>query len=163
VLDIGTGCGIIAIIAAKKAKRVIATDVNPHAIKCAKHNAEANEVVSKVDMRQGDLFQPLRKNERFNLIVFNAPYLPSFPLEQNTWIGRSWAGGSSGRHIIDRFIEKAPRYLKRNGRILLVQSSLANIDETLKEFREAGLRSQVVAEKKVAFETIVVVQAKTLI
>jgi len=163
VLDIGTGCGILAIIAARKAKKVIATDVNPHAIKCARLNAKINKVIHKIDLRKGDLFQPIREDERSDLLVFNAPYLPSHWGEQRKWIGRAWAGGPTGRQLIDRFISKAPHYLKRNGKILLVQSSLANIDKTVEKFREADLAAQVIAEKKVAFETIVVVQAKAFI
>jgi len=162
LLDIGTGCGILVIIAAKKAKKVIATDVNPHAVKCARLNAKINGVASKIEVRQGNLFQPIQKTERFDVIVFNAPYLPSSPHEQKTWIGRAWAGGPTGRQLIDRFIIEAPQYLKRNGKILLVQSSLANIDMTLEKFREASLKAQVIAEKKVAFETIAVIQASHL-
>jgi len=162
LLDIGTGCGILAIIAARKAKKVIATDVNPNAVKCARLNAKINGVVSKIDACLGDLFQPIQKTERFDVIIFNAPYLPSSPREQRTWIGRAWAGGPTGRRLIDHFIMEAPHYLKRNGKILLVQSSLANIDMTLEKFWEASLKAQVIAEKKVAFETIVVIQASHL-
>lgn len=160
VLDMGTGCGIIAVLAAKKAEKVVAVDLNPHAIRCAKLNAEYNGVVDKVDARLGDLFAPLDKNERFDVIVFNAPYLPSAPAEKKTWIGRSWAGGPDGRQLVDRFIIEAPQYLKRGGKILLVQSSLANIDKTLKKFRQKDFKAEVVAEEKVAFETIVMIQAK---
>jgi len=163
VLDVGTGCGILAIIAARKAKKVIATDVNSHAVKCARLNTRINKVSHKIKVCQGNLFQPIRKTERFNVIVFNAPYLPSSPREQRTWIERSWAGGPTGRELIDQFIIAAPHYLKRQGKILLVQSSLANIDETLERFRKANLEAQVIAEKKVAFETIVVIQAKAFI
>ena len=162
LLDIGTGCGILAIIAARKAKKVVATDVNPHAVKCAKLNAKINGVSQKVEVRQGDLFQPIQKTEKFDVIIFNAPYLPSSPLEQRTWIAQAWAGGPTGRKLIERFIIEAPHYLKRNGKILLVQSSLANIGMTLEKFREANLKAQVIAEKKVAFETIVVIQASHL-
>jgi len=163
LLDLGTGCGILAIVAAKKAKKVIATDVNPHAVESARLNAKINGVSQMMEVRLGDLFQPVRKTERFDVVVFNAPYLPSSQREQRTWIGRSWAGGPTGRQLIDRFITEAPHYLKRNGEILLVQSNLANIDETLKKFRETGLEAQVIAEKKVSFETIVVIQAKAFI
>jgi len=162
LLDIGTGCGILAIIAAKKARKVIATDVNPYAVKCAKLNAKTNRLAPKIDVRLGDLFQPLQKTERFDLIVFNAPYLPSSKREQRTWLGRAWAGGPTGRQLIDRFIIEAPHYLKRNGKILLVQSSLAKIDETLEKFRKASLKAKVIAEKKVAFETIAVILASHL-
>jgi len=39
VLDMGTGCGILAVLAAKKARKVVAVDINPYAIECAKKNA----------------------------------------------------------------------------------------------------------------------------
>lgn len=162
VLDIGTGCGILAIIAAKKAKKVIATDINPHAVKCARLNAKINGVAPNIDVRLGDLFQPIQKTERFDVIVFNAPYLPSSQREQRTWIERAWAGGPTGRQLIDRFIIEAPHYLERNGKIFLVQSSLTNINMTLKKFHEASFKAQVIAENKVAFETIVVIQASHL-
>jgi release factor glutamine methyltransferase len=162
VLDVGTGCGILAVVAAKRASKVAATDVNPDALECAKQNAEANGVAGKIDVRLGNLFQPIRKAERFDIIIFNAPYLPSLPSEQKTWIGRAWAGGPTGRQLIDRFISKAPCYLKRNGTILLVQSSFADIKKTLEKLQKVGFRASVIAETKVPFETIVVIQASHL-
>lgn len=160
VLDMGTGCGIIGILAAKKAKEVVATDLNPLAVDCAKMNAKLSKVADKMDVRLGDLFQPIKHNERFSLILFNSPYLPSNPGEEKTWIGQAWAGGPTGRQLIDRFIVETPRYLRENGRILLVQSSLSNFNKTLYKFGEAGLKARILAEKKVMFETIVLIEAQ---
>jgi len=160
VLDIGTGCGILAVLAAKKAKKVVATDINPYAIKCAKKNAKMNGVKEKIEFRLGDLFHPIRPNETFSLILFNAPYLPSEPYEERSWIGRAWAGGPSGRKVIDRFIMNAPAFLTVDGRILLVQSSLSDIDKTLEMFDEKGLKAKVVAEVKFPFERIAFIEAK---
>jgi release factor glutamine methyltransferase len=160
VLDLGTGCGVLGILAAKKAREVIATDLNPYAVECAKMNAKLNQVASKMDMLLGDLFQPIKPNEHFSLILFNAPYLPSNPDEVKTWLGRAWAGGPRGRQLIDRFISEASRYLNKNGRILLVQSSLSNVNETLRKLRRARLRARVIAEKKVMFEKIVLIEAR---
>lgn len=162
VLDMGTGCGILAVVAARKAKKVVAVDVNPHAIHCARKNTEINKIADKIDIRKGDLFQPIRKAEKFNLIIFNAPYLPSTPTESRSWLDKSWAGGSTGRQLIDQFIAEAPHYLEENGKILLVQSSLANIDDTLEKLGKAELEVQIIAERKIAFETIVLIQASHL-
>ena len=92
VLDMGTGCGILAVIASKKARRVVATDLNPNAVECAKHNAKVNRAASKIEVRLGDLFGPILKTEKFDVILFNAPYLPSKPEEEKTWTDRAWAG-----------------------------------------------------------------------
>jgi len=162
VLDMGTGCGILGILAAKKARRVVAVDINPHAVLCAKMNAKLNGVMEKMDIRLGNLFEPVKKKESFSLILFNAPYLPTEAGEQKTWIGRAWAGGPTGRQVIDEFISQASSHLKRDGRILLVQSTLFNVDETLRRLEKEGLRAKVIAEKKVAFETIMVIQAERM-
>lgn len=160
VLDVGTGCGILGILAAKKAKKVVATDVNPHAVSCAQMNAKLNGVAGRMDIRLGNLFEPVEGNEKFDVIVFNAPYLPLERSEQKTWIERAWAGGPSGMELVDQFISEAPHYLMEKGKIVLVQSTLSNVDETLRKLEEEGLRAVIVARKKVAFETIAVIQAE---
>jgi len=162
VLDVGTGCGLLAIVAAQRAKKIVAVDLNPYAIRCVRRNAEINKLTEKIDVRKGDLFKSIKGDEKFSLIIFNAPYLPTAPREERSWLGKAWAGGLTGRQLIDRFITETPRYLTEKGRVLLVQSSLASIDETLKEFQEAGFEARVIAEKRVAFETIVVIQASHL-
>lgn len=160
VLDIGTGCGILGILAAKKARRVVATDLNPHAVECAKMNAEINKVADKMDIRVGDLFQSIKQNERFSLILFNAPYLPSNLGEEKDWIGQAWAGGPTGRQLIDRFIVETPRFLSESGRILLVQSSLSDVEETINKLRETGLEARILSERSFMFEKIVLIEAR---
>jgi release factor glutamine methyltransferase len=160
VLEIGTGCGILAVLAAQKAKTVVAVDINPHALECAGRNSETNSIKEKIEFRYGDLFQPIKQNERFSLILFNSPYLPSEPDEEKSWIGKAWAGGPTGRQVIDRFIADAPRRLADGGRILLVQSSLSDVNRTLEMFKERNLHAVVVAQIKVPFESIVLVEAK---
>ena len=160
VLDVGTGCGILAVLATEKAKKVVAVDINPHALECAKGNAETNGVTEMVEFRLGDLFQPIKHGERFSLILFNSPYLPSEPGEEESWLGKAWAGGPDGRKVIDRFIEEAPRFLAEGGKVLLIQSSLSDVDQTIQMFSDVKLKARVVAQVKVAFETIVLVEAK---
>lgn len=163
VLDVGTGCGILAVVVAERASRVVAVDVNPYAVKCAKENATLNGVADRISIIQGDLFASIRAGERFDLILFNAPYLPSEPSEEESWLERAWNGGVAGRKVINRFICRAPKYLRDSGRILLMQSTLSNIDETIQRFAEKGLKTTVVAELPVSFfETIILVRAARL-
>ncbi|MCW4015734.1 MAG: class I SAM-dependent methyltransferase [Candidatus Bathyarchaeota archaeon] len=160
VLDMGTGCGILAVLAAKKAKSVVAVDINPYAIECASKNAENCGVNDKVEFRLGNLFEAVQKNERFSLVLFNSPYLPSEPDEEKSWIGKAWAGGPNGRAVIDRFIADSPNGLADGSRILLVQSSLSDVDRTLEMFKEKNLRARVIAQVKIPFENIVLIEAK---
>jgi release factor glutamine methyltransferase len=159
VLDVGTGCGILGILVAKKARRVVAVDVNPHAVCCAKMNAELNGVAEKMETLRSDLFKAIKKNVKFDLIIFNAPYLPSEMMKEKNWIEWAWAGGSTGRQLIDQFILQAPSYLKKGGKILLVQSTLSDVEETTQKLRERQFYVRVLAQEKVAFETIVVIEA----
>jgi release factor glutamine methyltransferase len=157
----GTGCGILGIIAAEKASEVVAVDINPYAVRCAKENARFNKFSNKMFFLQGNLFAPLNTRARFNVILFNAPYLPSENIKPNNWLERGWNGGIDGRQIIDRFICESPNYLKRKGHILLMQSTLSSVAATLKRFKQKGLRTEIIAERSLPFfETIVLIKAE---
>lgn len=161
VLDMGGGCGILGILAAKKARDVIAVDVNPYAVHCAKENAALNNVRGKMAFVQGDLFTWLSEKVKFDLILFNAPYVPVDEGEADSWIGRAWSGGVTGRQVIDRFISDVSKCLKPTGRVLLMQSTLAEMDETLRKFADCHLNAGVVAERALPFfETVVLIEAK---
>jgi release factor glutamine methyltransferase len=139
VLDIGTGSGLQAIISAKQGGEVIATDINPEAIECAKKNAEKNGV--EIEFRVCDLFESI--TGKFDLIIFNSPYLPeeSAPAEKEP-IDQSYAGAGK----IKEFLEQYKKFLKPDGYALLVYSSLSGV--------EVG--GEIIARKKVAFEEIFV-------
>ena len=161
VLDIGTGCGILGIIAAEKAARVIAIDINPHAVRCAKENAILNHVDDRIFCFQGDLFAAIRNHAKFDLILFNAPYLPSEDAKETSWLESAWSGGPSGRRIIDRFLHDAPNYLEPEGKLLLLQSTLSNISDTLGKLEGENMKTTVAAEKALPFfETIKLIRAE---
>jgi release factor glutamine methyltransferase len=160
VLDMGVGCGLLAVVAAQKARAVLAVDINPYAIRCAKANSALNDVRGKMAFLQADLFSALSNNARFNLILFNAPYLPSEESEEASWLGRSWAGGASGRKVIDSFISQTPAHLRAGGRVLLMQSTLAGVKETLLKFEEYNLKAAVKVERSLPFfETLTLIEA----
>lgn len=160
VLDLGTGCGILGVLATEEAAAVLAVDLNPYAIRCAKKNSELNRVQDKITFLRADLFSAFNEAAKFDVILFNAPYLPSAENETETWIGRSWAGGANGRQVIDRFISQAPQHLKSHGQVLLMQSTLANVEETISKFAEHNLKARVKAEQKLPFfETLTLIEA----
>lgn len=163
VLDVGTGCGILGIVAAEKASEVIAVDINPYAVRCAKENAKQNKVLGKMLFVQGDLFAPFKTGKLFDLILFNAPYLPTRSTKFS-WIEYAWSGGLDGRQVIDRFICEVPKYLKASGRALLMQSNLSGINKTVQKFESVGMEAKVIAERSLPFfEKIVLFEARPLI
>jgi release factor glutamine methyltransferase len=145
VLDLGTGCGILGILAAEKARAVVAVDVNPYAVRCARENAKLNDLHNKIYYVQGDLFTPLGEGFKFDVVLFNAPYLPVDETETDSWLDRAWAGGATGRHVIDRFVVEVSTYLQQKGRVLLMQSTLADVDETLRRFAAFGFSARIIA------------------
>ena len=163
VLEVGTGSGILAIVAAKKAHKVIAIDLNPYAVRCANQNSKNNEIDDKIFFLAGNLFAPLKEGVLFDLILFNSPYVPSEEDETSFWLGRSWAGGITGRSVIDMFIIQAPKYLEKTGKILLMQSTLAGVDETINKFSNLGFTADIIADRSLPFfEKIVLIKAKYL-
>lgn len=159
VLEIGTGTGLITVYAAQRTKRVVATDINEHAIKCALKNAITNRTYN-IELKKGDLFEPI-EGEKFDLILFNTPYLPTDEDEKiDSELNEAFDGGLEGRDTIDRFLEEVKNHLKENGRIQLVQSSLSDNEKTLSKLEELGFDAEITACEKCFFEEIVVITAK---
>lgn len=152
-LDVGTGTGIIALLMARKARWVLGVDLNPIAVELARKNAELNNI-SNVEFRVSDLFENV--SGEFDVITFNAPYLPGDPEEP---IDLALVGGERGREVLDRFIEEVPNYLKPGGVVQIVQSSITGVEETLKRLEKAGLRAEIMASMHVFFEDIVLINA----
>lgn len=159
VLEIGTGTGLISIYTAQRTKRVVATDINEHAVKCALKNTITNKTYN-IELRQGDLFEPV-EGEKFDLILFNTPYLPTSEDEKlDEELNAAFDGGLEGRDTIDRFIDEVKEYLNEEGRVQLVQSSLADNEKTLSKLEELGFDAEITASEKWFFEEIVVITAK---
>lgn len=155
VLEIGTGSGILAIIAARKAKRVVACDINKKAIECAKHNAKLNNV--NIEVIESDLFSNIKG--KFDLIIFNPPYLPSSPLDREDELAKAWDGGETGREVINKFIKEAKKFLKPKGRVQIVASSRCGIKEVIQKFHEEGFETEIIARERHFFEELVVIKA----
>ncbi|NYB52889.1 MAG: methyltransferase [Methanobacteriaceae archaeon] len=159
VLEIGTGTGIISILTSKLCRTVTATDINPHAIDCALKNIIANKSYN-VELKKGNLFEPV-EGEKFDLILFNTPYLPTSEDEKvNDELEAAWDGGKDGRKVIDQFLDDLRDHLNPGGRVQLVQSSLSDIDKTLQKLEDLGFESSVTAKKKCFFEEVVVITGK---
>jgi release factor glutamine methyltransferase len=161
VLDMGTGSGILGIVAAGKASEVVAVDVNPYAVRCAKASAVLNDARGKMVFVEGDLFEPFNERVRFDVILFNAPYLPIKDETDNSLLSVAWKGGGTGRNVIDCFIGEVSAYLSPVGRVLLMQSNLAGVNETVEQFRLHGMAARVLARRELPFfETLFLFEAK---
>ena len=132
VLELGTGSGAVAKAVMTVAPQTMATEINPHAAAYA--TAEGVAVV------RGNLLDPLKGE--FDLILFNAPYLPTRPEERiNDWLEFALDGGETGREVIERFLPAAADRLAKFGRILLLVSSATGLPELLALGKQYGMIS----------------------
>jgi len=157
VLEIGIGTGLISIACAKKgAKKVVGVDINPYAVKLAKENAKLNNV--DVLFFESDLFENV--NGKFDIILFNPPYLPTCEDDKiNSYLNYAFDGGKDGREILDRFIYNLPNYLKKGGVAQILQSSLTGEKETINKLKSLGFKVEISARLKVPFEELMVINA----
>lgn len=157
VLEIGTGTGIIGIKCALLGGRVTATDINPHAIACAKESANINNVNMKII--KSDLFKNVRGV--FDVIIFNPPYLPTTKEDHcGGWIDKAFDGGEKGGKLIMRFLRSFKKHLKPCGRAYLLLSSLSNMEEIEEYFIENNILHKKIAEKKFDFEMLFVFEIR---
>jgi release factor glutamine methyltransferase len=112
VLDMGTGCGVNAILAATRGARVVAVDVNPRAIEAARANAERNGVAGRVEVRSSDVFSAV--GEAFDLIVFDPPFRWFKPRDL-----ADTAITDEGYRAMTTFFRHARRHLAPGGRMLI--------------------------------------------
>lgn len=109
-LDLGTGCGFLALFCADKAKKVFATDVNPKALRYAKFNVQLNSVQDKIELFHGDLFGPVGK-AKFDFIVSNPPPVPVPP---GTPFFIHSDGGPDGLRVFDRILKQIPLHSRQD-------------------------------------------------
>ena len=107
-LDLGTGCGVQALMAARHSAEVVATDINPRALAFATFNARLNGV-SDVDLRHGSLFEPV-DGLKFDLVVANPPYVIS---PDSRFQYRD--GGYPGDTICREIVQRIPEFLEEDG------------------------------------------------
>ena len=160
VLDLGSGCGIIAVKAAELGCEVVAVDINPYAVYCVKKNAELLGLRDRIEVLRTDLFASFRLGRVFDVVIFNPPYLPTSDFKLGGWLEKAWDGGRSGREVIARFVDEVGGYLKDGGEVFMVQSSLSKVEETLKQFREKGFKPKILVKMDFDFETLFLINAK---
>lgn len=135
VLDMGTGSGVSGILAARQGAVVVATDVNPRSVECARANAERNGVAARITFAVGDLFENVAGD--FDLIVFDPPFRwfrPRDMLERGT--------ADENYRTLRAFMDEAPRRLRPEGRLLLNFGTSGDMDYLLALADRTGLRRE---------------------
>lgn len=114
-LDLGTGSGIGAIFAARRGYTVVGVDINPAAVRCARINVLLNDLEGRIEIRSGDLFEPVA-GDRFDLVIFNPPFYRGAPVDR---LDQAWRATD----VIERFASGLREALRPDGEALVVLST----------------------------------------
>ncbi len=147
VLDVGTGSGILADTASKNPKvtKVLGVDINKRALEYCHMNIRNK----KVEFKHSDLFSNI--NGKYDVIVFNPPYLP----KGNDGIqDKALIGGKQGYETLKKFLCNAGKYLNKNGKILVVFSSLTGKDAVDETIRKNKMKFKLIERSRAFFEDI---------
>ena len=147
-LDMGTGSGVGAVFAARTGYRVLAVDINPEAVRCARINALLNRLEAHIEVRHGDLFAPAA-GERFDLVLFNPPFYRGTPRDA---LDHAWRGVD----VYERFAAGLPAALAPGGRALLVLSTDGDAAGMLAALEAQRLSHRAVARRDLGNEVLTV-------
>jgi release factor glutamine methyltransferase len=139
VLDMGTGTGVNAILAASRAREVVGVDINPLAVETAVANAAANGVADRTTFVHGDLFEPV--DGTFDLVVNDPPFRWFAPRDMT-----ERAMADEGYEALGRFFAELPARLRPGGRALIFFGTSGDLAHLLALSEAHGFTHEVVAE-----------------
>ena len=124
-VGVGSGCISVAVLVNVPAATAVGLEISEAAIDIAGRNAERHGVRPRLDLRLSDLFAAVSDGERFDLIVSNPPYVPRDEIEglqpevRDHEPVAALTDGGDGLSIIRSIAERAPRFLKPGGALLM--------------------------------------------
>jgi release factor glutamine methyltransferase len=149
-LEIGTGTGYLALLLARISKKVVASDIEDTIINLAKRNALRNGL-KNIEFVKSELFNNIEGT--FDFIIFNPPYLPG-EIPESSYIERAIYGGQGGLEIIVPFLKSAKKFLRKNGLIWILISSLSDITTFRKFLVLYNYRYKIIDLKRLFFEVL---------
>jgi release factor glutamine methyltransferase len=154
VVDLGTGSGILAIVASLQgAKTVYLLDTYDKAISLALENGKRNGVQDRlVHLPIGTAMLALPAGKKIDVILSNPAQLP---LPQQDRENSPFYAGADGRSMIDALIREAPTRLNPSGHLLMTHNSLANLSKTLTMLKSVGLQPSIMAERSIPFRPFI--------
>jgi release factor glutamine methyltransferase len=154
VLEIGTGIGLAAVLAARAGCHVIATDVLPAAVECTRQNALLNDVAARLEVRLGDCFDPV-DGLTFDVICTSPPQMPTpSGRERDDPVATADNGGLDGWELLDRVIDGADRHLEPGGRLVFTLFAFLGLKTAHAKLKAAGLEPSVIGRETHAFPRI---------
>lgn len=149
ILDMGSGSGIQANTCKELGfNNILTADINKEAVEYLK--------AKKLNTIHSDLFSNINKKDKFDLIIFNPPYLPEHKYDKE----KDTTGGKKGFETIIRFLKQAKAHLNKNAAILLLFSSFSQPKIILEKAEDLGYKLKGLSSKKLFFEELFVYEIK---
>lgn len=150
VIDVGSGSGILAIIAAKLgASRVLAVDSAPDVEEVGRQNACEQGVADRITFLRGDLFDPLPAGVKADVIIGDVSGIPDPLAAESGWFPTKTGGGPRGSELPIRMLQEARRWLRPAGRLLLPTGSLQDEAAILRVARSLYDRLRQLTERMI--------------
>lgn len=136
VCDVCTGSGVIAVHSAwRGARKVVALDINPNAIRATKENALRYGLAPVIEPRLSDVFSALRPGETFDVVTMNPPMTPHDEEKKDCAEKTTW---DEELYLHKQFFGALPGVLKKSGRAYITQTSFGAITEVRSLAEQAG-------------------------
>jgi release factor glutamine methyltransferase len=142
VLDMGTGCGVNAILAASRSTDVLGVDVNPHAVRAAVDNAARLGVADRTEFRASDVFSAIGTGDVFDLMIFDPPFRWFAPRDH---LEASMA--DENYQALTRFLAQAGDHLAPGGRTLMFFGTSGDLGYLYRTAEDNGFVREIVASR----------------
>ncbi|MBK5254819.1 MAG: class I SAM-dependent methyltransferase [Vicinamibacteria bacterium] len=152
VADVGTGSGLLALVAARLGASVWATDINPASVDCARENAERNGLADRVNVVNSDVLEGLPPGLRLDFVVSNPPFYPRDALNLRD---RAFAAGA-GYGFFERLAAALGARLAPGGSLIMVHSSDADFEPVREILQTHRIIGRVVSTRRGLFETLTI-------
>lgn len=173
IMDMGSGSGIVSIIAASKGAKCLALDINPIAVRSVKETAELNKLSDKINVIESDLFESIpsptgRVREGsihsppestseglFDIIFFNPPYYKGIPKNN---FERAFKAGPD-LEVVNSFLAGAGRFLRSEGVIYFIVSSDMDMEDLENRIKTSGFGFEIFKTIEKLLETFYIIKA----
>jgi HemK-related putative methylase len=157
-LELGFGNAYLSLEILNNVKELVCVDINSFAIDYLKKLKQKYNL-EKIKVKESNLFNNLDPSKKYDLIIFNPPYVPCKEnIKDLDILDRASCGGNKGSQVIINFINNLNKYLNKKGVCYLLFSSLNNEEEIYDLLKKNKLKYKILNKKHLFFEDLIIIK-----